>query len=276
MASTDIVAVRPAALMGSLTAEQERWLEDVDVDKQRRLAAKAAELELAIARERAKVASRIIEEKKLYTVIKGKKYVHYEGWLILARQYNFTPSIDPSQSGPLPEGGYRAVAVLSHPDHPPVVASAVCGTPQDGDWSQRDENAQQSMAQTRAIAKASRLALSWVMVLGGYAAMPAEEMGVAAPAPGRAQIKAATQFEYEPSECPKCGSPWRYVPAGVSKTGQLYSAFHACSKRGCDGRPDSVKALHPEAVGEAPPTEEQRAARLSPQRTAAEALPGLE
>ena len=38
--------------------------------------------------------------------------------------------------------------------------------------------------------------------------------------------------------CPIHKTPWRMVPAGVSKkTGKPYAAFLACSERGCDQRP---------------------------------------
>ena len=38
--------------------------------------------------------------------------------------------------------------------------------------------------------------------------------------------------------CPKCGSPFKVVPGGVSKkTGKPYQSFTACSKAYCDGRP---------------------------------------
>lgn len=38
--------------------------------------------------------------------------------------------------------------------------------------------------------------------------------------------------------CPIHGTPWKVVPAGVSKkTGQPYDAFAACSTKGCDQRP---------------------------------------
>lgn len=38
--------------------------------------------------------------------------------------------------------------------------------------------------------------------------------------------------------CPIHRTPWKTVPAGVSKkTGKPYSAFQACSTQGCDQRP---------------------------------------
>jgi hypothetical protein len=38
--------------------------------------------------------------------------------------------------------------------------------------------------------------------------------------------------------CPIHGTPWKVVPAGISKkTGKAYDAFRACSTAGCDQRP---------------------------------------
>lgn len=38
--------------------------------------------------------------------------------------------------------------------------------------------------------------------------------------------------------CPIHGTPWKVVPAGVSKkSGKAYDAFRACSTQGCDQRP---------------------------------------
>jgi hypothetical protein len=40
------------------------------------------------------------------------------------------------------------------------------------------------------------------------------------------------------SVCPIHGTPWKLVPAGISKkTGNAYEAFRACSTKGCDQRP---------------------------------------
>lgn len=38
--------------------------------------------------------------------------------------------------------------------------------------------------------------------------------------------------------CPIHNTPWKVVPAGISKkTGKAYDAFRACSTSGCDQRP---------------------------------------
>ena len=43
--------------------------------------------------------------------------------------------------------------------------------------------------------------------------------------------------------CPICGSPFKEVPAGVSKkTNKPYNAFTACSRMGCSGKPSGTSA----------------------------------
>lgn len=38
--------------------------------------------------------------------------------------------------------------------------------------------------------------------------------------------------------CPVHGTPWKTVPAGVSKkTGKPYTSFQTCSEQGCNERP---------------------------------------
>lgn len=41
--------------------------------------------------------------------------------------------------------------------------------------------------------------------------------------------------------CPEHGTPWRLVPAGISKkSGKRYNAFWTCSTQGCDIKPGQV------------------------------------
>lgn len=72
-----------------------------------------------------------------------------------------------------------------------------------------------SMAQTRANAKALRNVLSWVAVLAGYQATPAEEMPVEAEVVqtskgdvkvGKGRGKKTPHEEALPGDCPQCGS----------------------------------------------------------------------
>lgn len=131
--------------------------------------------QVGYARQCAKLASDIIESCKLYKVIGRRKFVEVEGWTTVARFYELSPKVEFSR--PLAEGGYEARVVLV--DKTGVTrssAEAECGTRGDSEWPSRPAYAQRSMAQTRATSKACRLALSWVLVLAGYEATPAEEI----------------------------------------------------------------------------------------------------
>jgi hypothetical protein len=88
-----------------------------------------------------------------------------------------------------------------------------------------------SMAQTRACAKAFRNVLSWVIVLAGYGATPAEELSNAKrvaniPASGNGPV------------CSKCENPMRFAEKGTTKTGKNAGkdpeAYWKCFTQGCN------------------------------------------
>lgn len=128
------------------------------------------------ATERASAVAAVIERQHCFVIISGKKYVEYEGWSAIAAQYNLIPDIEWSRR--LEGGGWEARAALIHLPTGRAIshAESICGTPDDGAWANRSTLAQRSMAETRAASKVCRLALSWVMVLAGFQATPAEEM----------------------------------------------------------------------------------------------------
>jgi hypothetical protein len=132
---------------------------------------------IAEAHKKAQILVRIVEnpDNPLFTTIQGKKHLHVEAWKTIARGYGY--DIDIISSGPLDGGGFEARAevrdgigtIVGHGD-------AECGSRGDGMWMERPAYAQRSMAQTRAIARAGRNTLDWVVVLAGYTATPKEEM----------------------------------------------------------------------------------------------------
>lgn len=66
--------------------------------------------------------------------------------------------------------------------------------------------------------------------------------GVAPAVPARPQLAplppVQTTNDGQANVCPIHNTPWKVVPAGVSKkTGKPYDAFRACSTQGCDQRP---------------------------------------
>lgn len=122
----------------------------------------------------ATVLAKVINEKKLYTVIGKKKYVQVDGWATLGAMLGVLPREVKSEKT---DNGYLAFVELVRTTDGMVVggASAIC-TREERNWKSRDEYAIKSMATTRATGKAFRLGFSWIMNLAGYESTPAEEM----------------------------------------------------------------------------------------------------
>jgi len=117
----------------------------------------------------------IVNSRKLYTVIRGKKHVRVEGWTTLGAMLGVLPrEVGVAR---LDDGGYEAVVELVRASDGAVIGrgSALCGM-DEPTWAQRPEYARRSMAVTRATGKAYRLGFSWIMTLAGYSPTPAEEM----------------------------------------------------------------------------------------------------
>ena len=159
----------------------------------------------------------IIEDKKLFTLIGGKKHVHIEGWTTLAAMCGLAPQEVSNEE--LPDGRYVATAELIRISNGQVLcrASSECGAPDEDYWGKPSTEGRQapryavrSMAATRAVGKACRLLMSWIMVLGGYAATPAEEMtGVAGAAAKGACDSGGGTLTFGKHK----GSKWSDVPS---------------------------------------------------------------
>lgn len=129
---------------------------------------------IAAATEAATALASVIEDRKLYSNIQGKKFVRAEGWTTLAAILGVTPH---EVSVMEVEGTYTATVELRRLTDGVSIgrASAECG-PDEPSWGKRPKYARRSMALTRATGKACRLAFSWVMALAGYEVTPAEEV----------------------------------------------------------------------------------------------------
>ena len=141
------------------------------------------EAEIANATKIATVLNDIIDSKKLFSYISGKKHVAVEGWTTLAALRGCTPRERSNELDPDRKGVYVATVELVNAQGRVIgVASAECGDPDEKDrkgipvWASRPSYARRSMANTRATSKVCRQVFSWIMVLAGYAATPAEEM----------------------------------------------------------------------------------------------------
>ena len=122
--------------------------------------------------------AKLIKDKKLSTNIKGKDFVNVEGWQFAGAALGLMPIItetkDLSNEKIIK---YSATCEIRNIGNGSVVAVgvALC-TNAEPTKKYFDEYAILSMSQTRAIGKAYRNLLAWLMKAAGFEATPAEEM----------------------------------------------------------------------------------------------------
>ena len=143
-----------------------------------RLGTMRSESPLALIRQATDVATelaKIIQSRKLFTSIGGKRFVNVEGWTTLGAMLGILPREDSVTR--LEDGSYEAAVSLIRVSDGAVIGhgSALCGM-DEKTWASRPNYARRSMAITRATGKAFRLGFSWIMTLAGYEPTPAEEM----------------------------------------------------------------------------------------------------
>jgi len=125
------------------------------------------------ASEYASILRDVIEKQKLYTVIKGKKYVRVEGWQTLGALLKCRAVITKVKE--TPEFFEATAEIINQSGQVMGRGMARCYF-SEKNWQDRDKYAILSMAQTRAIGKAYRNNFSWILSLGGYEPTPAEEV----------------------------------------------------------------------------------------------------
>ena len=114
----------------------------------------------------------------LFTPIADKNYVHVEGWQFaggLLGTYPRISGIENLSAGTEKKWMARAEIVRMKDGVVIGFGAALCSNLETKKRS-FDEYAVLSMAQTRAIGKAYRNSIGWVMKLAGYESTPAEEM----------------------------------------------------------------------------------------------------
>jgi hypothetical protein len=119
----------------------------------------------------------IIEKKHLYTIIKGKKHVHVEGWTTLGALNKVFPILDWSKRLDRENEVIYESRIIAKTLKGDIigVGEALCSN-KESNWQYSDEYAIKSMSITRATSKALRIPLGWIMVLAGYEGTPFEEM----------------------------------------------------------------------------------------------------
>lgn len=126
----------------------------------------------------ANVLKQHIIKNKLYTSIVGKNYAHVDGWAYAGGLMGIFPRVTKTEN--LSQGNekkWKADVELVRMKDGVVMGfgTAICSSAETKKKS-FDEYAILSMAQTRAIGKAYRNTIGWVMKLAGQEATPAEEM----------------------------------------------------------------------------------------------------
>ncbi len=115
-----------------------------------------------------------IKQKDMTTNIQGREYVLAEGWSFAGALLGVAPR---TVRVVAIEDGFEAEVELLVNGQVISGAIAEC-TRQERSWSNRDSYALKSMAQTRAMGKAFRMAFGFVMKAAGFEVTPAEEMPV--------------------------------------------------------------------------------------------------
>ncbi|MBQ8984297.1 hypothetical protein IJ098_00360 [Candidatus Saccharibacteria bacterium] len=120
----------------------------------------------------------LIVQNKLFTQIKGKNYVNVEGWQIAGAFTGTFPIVEKVEQLDSKPGEYKYRAEVSLRDRNDKVVGygmAICSNREAGKGG-FDEYAVASMAQTRAVGKAFRMKIGWLLKVAGYETTPAEEM----------------------------------------------------------------------------------------------------
>ena len=122
--------------------------------------------------------AKLIKDKGLSSNIQGKQFVNVEGWQFAGASLGLMPIITATTDLSKDEEiKYMATCEVRNINTGQLVATgiALCSN-KEGSKRRFDEYAILSMAQTRAIGKAYRNLLAWLMKAAGFEATPAEEM----------------------------------------------------------------------------------------------------
>ena len=143
----------------------------------------------------AKDLANFIKENKLTTSVQGKEFVNVEGWQYAGSRLGIVPIVDHViNMSTDSEIKYQAKVTLFdlRSQHTVGAGFAICSNKEQGKKFYQ-EFAIASMAQTRAIGKAYRNILAWIIRAAGYEPTPAEEMEYGGNMPEARQQPTATE-----------------------------------------------------------------------------------
>lgn len=142
------------------------------------LAGEPAELIEQAARA-ARALKQVVDQAHLALNVGGHEHLQFEAWQTVGHFYGVTALIPQGAVTALEADGqvhgYQAYAIAVRNGEKIGGAEAMC-TRDEKSWRDRPDFQLASMAQTRAMSKALRSVLAFVVVLAGYSPTPAEEM----------------------------------------------------------------------------------------------------
>jgi len=151
--------------------------EGLIVSERREVAVQSPDTVIADAEKMATALYRVVEQQHLYMDISGKKYLQLEAWQLLGKFCNVhgvVESVSPVEY--FGSKGFEArAAVKDNAGTVLAVAEAVC-MDDETNWEGKPLYQLKSMAQTRALSKAYRSCLSFIVSIAGYSPTPLEEM----------------------------------------------------------------------------------------------------
>lgn len=159
--------------------------------------------------------------------IQNKRYPKVEWWTTVGAALGLFPREEETRKLEREgETAYEATVGVYNGTQLVTRASAMCSSAEPR-WRNSDEYAIRSMATTRATGKAYRLGLSFLAVMSGLEATPAEEMPYDEP---------VGSPEPEGPACPECGSEmWDNRAKKASGAYKPNAPDFKCKAKGCDG-----------------------------------------
>lgn len=130
---------------------------------------------LTRAAETASVLAKAVNDRGLFTTIRGRKHVHVGGWTLLGSLLGVYPITVWTRK--LDDGWEARVEARTRAGELVGAAESMCTT-KETKWRNADEYALRSMAATRATSKALRLPLGFIFELEGFDATPFEEIPI--------------------------------------------------------------------------------------------------
>ena len=125
----------------------------------------------------------VIQSQDLAVKIGPSEYVTAEGWEVLGTMLGCTPYVESVEEIPTDKHKFMYKATVSIRQGDTILSRASAMAERNN--MQKDRPSVYSMAQTRALGKAYRMALSWIVKMADYEPTPAEEMPRFKPNPNR-------------------------------------------------------------------------------------------